>query len=582
MVKVATRISVALIVATTTISPVQSSGTESSSPPAVAQIAADITVRIDGQENGSGAIVAREGDTYQVLTNCHVVDTPGSYAIVTSDGEQHLINISRANCHREADLAVVQFSAKKDYLVAEIGDSAQLTTGTAIYIAGWVDRDPVNPERGYRFRNGAIAGIQPHARKGYAIVHTSESRPGMSGGPILDAQGRLIGINGQSFTDPNSNAVEFYGIPIDTYTSWQKIDSTPSTPVATLTPLPNDLPTEPISSTAPSPTPKPESEPESTPTPPPSNNNTQIAYVPSSNYALTYMLRGHAWPVVSVAFSPDGQKVVSSSWDDSIKIWNPKNGKLERTLELHSAGVNAIAFSPDGQKLASASEDKTIKVWNLTRNSLELTLTDHSDWVMSLAFSPDGQRLASGSKDNTIKIWNLATGTLEATLSGHSGAVQSVAFSPDGQRLASGSDDATVRIWNVSAGSLEQTLELHAQGVNGVAFSPDGQRLTSGSKDRTIKIWNISTGSLEQTLNGHADSVNGVAFSPNGQQLVSASEDKTIKIWNLSNGSVERTLEGHSKAVKSIAFSPDGQELASGGLDNTVAIWQAKPKTDDD
>lgn len=578
MVKVATRISVALIVATTTISPVPSSGAESSSPPAVAQIAADITVRIDGQENGSGAIVAREGDTYRVLTNCHVVDTPGSYAIVTSDGEQHLIDIRQANCHREADLAVVQFSARKDYPVAEIGDSAQLTTGTAIYIAGWVDRDPVNPERGYRFRDGAIAGIQPHARKGYAIVHTSESRPGMSGGPILDAQGRLIGINGQSFTDPNSNAVEFYGIPIDTYTSWQKTDSTVSNPVAAVTPLPNDSLTEPSSSTAPPPTP----EPEPTPTLPPSNNNTQIAYVPSSNYALAYTLRGHAWPVVSVAFSPDGQKVASSSWDDSIKLWNPKNGKLERTLELHSAGVNAIAFSPDGQKLASGSEDKTIKIWNLTKNSLELTLTDHADWVMSLAFSPDGQRLASGSKDNTIKIWNLATGTLETTLSGHAGAVQSVAFSPDGQRLASGSDDATVRIWNVRTGSLEQTLEQHAQGVNKVVLSPDGQRLASASKDKTIKIWNVSTGSLEQTLNGHADSVNGVAFSPNGQQLVSASEDKTIKLWNLSNGSVERTLEGHSKAVKSIAFSPDGQELASGSLDNTVAIWQAKPQTEDD
>jgi len=132
----------------------------------------------------------------------------------------------------------------------------------------------------------------------------------MSGGPILDEEGDVVGINGLGFQEQNTGEWEFFGIPINTYKSWHY-------------------------------------------------------------YVLADIFKGHFNTVYSVAISPDGQLLASGSWDDTIKIWNLGSGRLLRTLTGHSDWVRSVAFSPDGQTIVSGGgcslreckQDFDIRIW---------------------------------------------------------------------------------------------------------------------------------------------------------------------------------------------------------------------------
>jgi WD40 repeat protein/serine/threonine protein kinase len=289
--------------------------------------------------------------------------------------------------------------------------------------------------------------------------------------------------------------------------------------------------------------------------------------------ATSKLLAGHLDTVWAVSVIPDGQGLVSGSFDKTLKLWSLK-GESQKVFLGHTDAVRSVATSADGRTMVSGSSDKTIKVWDMQAGNLLQTLVGHSGPVWSVAISPDGQTLASGSYDGTIKIWNLQTGQLLRTLPEHYDSVWSVTISPDGQTLASGSYDGRIKIWNLQTGALLRSLTGHTEAVRSVAISQDRKTLASASWDKTVKIWDLQTGALLQTLSGHSDRVVSVAFDPTGQTVASGSLDHTIKIWSLKSGQSLRTLTGHSDWVISVAFTPDGKALVSGSKDKTVRIWQ--------
>ncbi len=283
-------------------------------------------------------------------------------------------------------------------------------------------------------------------------------------------------------------------------------------------------------------------------------------------------LRGHARNVVRVAFSPDGGRVATGSFDRTAKVWDANTGKELLTLRGHSAPVWWVAFSPDGQKLVTGSFDQTAKVWDAASGEGLLTLKGHSGPVASVAFSPDGHRVATASADQTVRLWDAATGEHVLTLTGHTGWVWSVAFSPDGRRIVTGGHDRTAKVWDAATGQEVRTLRGHTSQLCSAAFSQDGRRiLTSG--DRTAKVWDSGTGEVLLTLEGHRAAVSFAAFSPDCRRIVTSSYDQTAKEWDATSGKELFTLKGHGAQSTSVAFSPDGQRIATSDVDQTAKVW---------
>lgn len=166
------------------------SGTE------VNQIAKESTILVKGQNPGSGVLVGKKDNTYFVLTAEHVVATPDEYDIVAPDGTEYALNYQSVQKLPNVDLALVSFTSKQSYSLAKLGNSDQLTEGDKVFISGWPASGSALPHI-YQFTSGEISGLPPQSiGKGYKMVYTNVTRAGMSGGPVFNDDGKVVGIHG--------------------------------------------------------------------------------------------------------------------------------------------------------------------------------------------------------------------------------------------------------------------------------------------------------------------------------------------------------------------------------------------------
>jgi eukaryotic-like serine/threonine-protein kinase len=251
----------------------------------------------------------------------------------------------------------------------------------------------------------------------------------------------------------------------------------------------------------------------------------------ASNDMETLTLQGHTNRVTSVAYSRDGQWIVTGSWDKTARVWEASTGRQLRILEGHTREIRSVAISPDGQRIVTGSWDKTARVWDPATGKELFPPIEHGDEIMSVAFSPDGRRIATGGQnDRTTKLWDTTTGKEQITLPGN-GLVWALAFSPDGRRIVTGSRDEKVKLWEAATGACVLTLDGHRDQVLSVAFSPDGQRILTSSRDYTAKLWDAATGKELVTFKGHSHWVFGAAFSSDGLRIATASGDHTVRVW---------------------------------------------------
>ncbi|MCG8653831.1 MAG: WD40 repeat domain-containing protein, partial [Pirellulales bacterium] len=281
-----------------------------------------------------------------------------------------------------------------------------------------------------------------------------------------------------------------------------------------------------------------------------------------------------------IAFSPDGQTILSGSQDHTARRWQLNSGRLspKGPALQHTAPVHCVAFSPDGTKIASAGgapqQAGELKIWN-SLDGHELAQFQPHEPVLSLAFSPDGKRLAVTDTTSPVDIWDVETATVMRTIPTGLNQVQAVAYSPAGDAWVMGDDQGGVELWNENTGS--RRLGQHSGQITDLAFSIDGQRIASSASDSLIILWDVRRGDKADVLYGHSKPVRSLSFSPNGKSLVSVGEDNTFKTWDLAQGRLTENLAAHNDAVGAVTFSPvDDHLMASASEDGSVKLWNVE------
>jgi WD40 repeat protein len=349
------------------------------------------------------------------------------------------------------------------------------------------------------------------------------------------------------------------------------------------------------------------------PGPPPSAQEPPKTVAPIMLASLAILV-GHQASVVSATYSPDGMRVVTSSYDNTARVWDAESGRALATLAGHKGYVYVATFSPDGKRVVTACQDKTARVWDAETGRALATLVGHLSNVYTAMFSPDGKRVVTASYDGTARVWDAGSGRALLTLSGHVGYVNSAMFSPDGKRVAT-ADDKTARVWDAETGRALATLSGHRSVLLTAVFSPSGKQVVTASSDGDARVWDAETGRALVTLpgdyyplrmaafspdgkrvvtagnlnkprvwdaasgrplvtfTGHLDYVNSATFSPDGKWVVTASGDRTARVWDAASGRMLATLTGHQAPVESAEFSPDGKRVVTASQDKTARVW---------
>lgn len=310
-------------------------------------------------------------------------------------------------------------------------------------------------------------------------------------------------------------------------------------------------------------------------------------------------------------FHPDGQRIISASKDQMVRIWDLQGNELFH-FSPHQARTYSAKFSPNGKYLVTAGAEGVAKVWEVGVEMTLLAELAHEDSVKYAEFSLNNELIVTASVDKTAKVWTLE-GKLIDTMAGHSDRVNFATFTPDSRYIISVSNDQQVRVWNRFArfgvpiqmlGPPQKPKSLPIQHHDPILccavsshnpFEAHSNKylVATASFDGTVTLYKDSLarefhtythGDYSRTekadmtvLDKHTDRVHYVTFSPDGQYLVTTAWDTTIRLWDLE-GTELVVLKGHEQGVFCANFSPDGRYLVSASSDGRLLLWDLQAR----
>ncbi|KAF8553717.1 WD40 repeat-like protein [Imleria badia] len=276
----------------------------------------------------------------------------------------------------------------------------------------------------------------------------------------------------------------------------------------------------------------------------------------------------------TLAYLPDGRRVVTGSDDGTVKVWNLERGDQEGTSMKCKRDVFGLAVTRDGTRIISGDEDGSIKVWDVEFHELIREWT-HEGGCFDISISPDDRLIAVA--DKTVIVYTVEGRLVNDAIEvDHDGTVLSVSFSPDGNKLACGTSGSDIRVYDVKSGKpILRPLKGHKGRVYRVLWSRDGSKIFSASHDKTIRCWNSDTGEqIEQPWSGHKEIISSLSLSPDGSILASASKDKTVRFWDANSGHpIGQQLE-HGDRVSAVSFSSSGGFVVSTTWAGKLYLWR--------
>ncbi|CAN8066744.1 unnamed protein product [Agarophyton chilense] len=307
---------------------------------------------------------------------------------------------------------------------------------------------------------------------------------------------------------------------------------------------------------------------------------------------ILHRLEGHTDEVWFVQFSHRGEYLASSSKDALILVWRcgallegrcNKSNVILHKLRGHTQMVCFLSWSPDDQFLLSTSNDQTIRLWDMKTGECCRVFEKHTDPVTSCAWMPNGKTFVSGSQDQKLLEWNVESGEVIASYTVPN-RVNDLTISTNGKLLVATCSDNTILVFDT--GKKQQLcLMKELYSITSLFLSADNESLIVSinsqedpeASDPEIHVWNISKQRIVQRLTGYKQTryVIRACFGGHNQMLVlSGSEDELVYIWERRSGKLIAKLRGHDGTVNTITCNENNQNLfASGSDDKTIIIW---------
>jgi WD40 repeat protein/serine/threonine protein kinase len=284
------------------------------------------------------------------------------------------------------------------------------------------------------------------------------------------------------------------------------------------------------------------------------------------------ILRGHGGAITDVAFSPDGQRVVTGGEDGTMRLWDVSSATQVQKCTAHVGGVSVVSFRPGSQEIVSAGRDGMVAIWNQDLSHRDRIIKQYQTAIVALDLNRQGTLLAVAT-DDAVNVLRIDDGVRVATFPHPSRvSVRGVAFSHDGTQLAAGCEKTDVAVWDIASGRLLHTLHHSGRPICGLAYHPHSMQLAvSGWKN--VTLWDTAQGVRRGVFPANFGSVWDLCYSPDGRKIAIVGFDKIVRLFESESETELMGLRGHQATVSAVAFDHPGKRLVTGGYDGTARIW---------